>query len=76
MGRSVTGRAYKLEVSRPRTHDADTGPEPCYERYRLASPSGTVIERFYAGGAPLGEVRVTHPLAVVEAIEDSLVDAR
>jgi hypothetical protein len=29
---------------------------------------------FYAGGAPLEEVRVTQPLAVVEAAEDSLVD--
>lgn len=26
---------------------------------------------FYAGGAPLEEVRVTHPLAVVEAVEDT-----
>ena len=30
----------------------------------------------YAGGATLGEVRVTHLLAAVEAVEDSLVDAR
>ena len=28
---------------------------------------------FYAGGAPLEEVKVTHPLAVVEAVEDSRV---
>lgn len=31
---------------------------------RLAYPSGTVVMAFYAGGAPLEEVRVTHPLAV------------
>ena len=30
-------------------------PEPCYERYRLAYPSGTVVMAFYAGGAPLDE---------------------
>ena len=28
---------------------------------------------FYADGAPLEEVRVTHPLALVEVVEDSLV---
>jgi hypothetical protein len=28
---------------------------------------------FYAGGALLEEVRVTHPIAIVEAVEDSLV---
>ncbi len=41
-------------------------PEPLYSRYRLAYPSGTVVEPYYAGGATLGEVRVTHPLAMVE----------
>jgi hypothetical protein len=29
---------------------------------------------FYAGGASLKEFRVTHPMAVVEAVEDSRVD--
>ena len=52
-------------------HDAET-PEPRYECFRLAYPSGTVVMAFYAGGAPLEEVRVTHPLAS-EAIEDSRV---
>jgi hypothetical protein len=36
-------------------------------------PSGTVVDAFYAGGATLEEVRVTHPLAVVEVFEDSRV---
>lgn len=48
-------------------------PPPLYERFTVTYPSGTVIPSFYAGGATLIEVRVTHPLAVVEAIEDSLV---
>ena len=42
------------------TAPAGTGPA-------VGNPS------FYAGGAILSEVRVTHPLAVVEAVEDSLV---
>jgi hypothetical protein len=42
-------------------------------RVTVTYPSGTVIESFYAGGATLSEVRATHPLAVVDAIEDSLV---
>jgi hypothetical protein len=48
-------------------------PEPRYERYRLTYPSGTVVNAYYAGGAPLEEVRVTHPLAIVEGVEDSRV---
>lgn len=48
-------------------------PEPLYERFTLTYPSGTVIPTFYCGGAPLEEVRATHPLAVVKAIEDSRV---
>ena len=47
-------------------------PVPLYERFTVTYLSGTVIES-YAGGATLIEVRVTHPLAVVEAIEDSSV---
>lgn len=50
-------------------------PEPRYERYILEYPSGTVVIAFYAGGTTLGEVRVTHPLAVVEAVEASRVSA-
>jgi hypothetical protein len=45
-------------------------PEPRFERFRLAYPSGTVVMTFYADD---GEVRVTHPLAVVEAVDDSRV---
>jgi hypothetical protein len=50
-------------------------PEPpaVYERFTVTYPSGTVIESFYAGGATLMEARATHPLAVVDAVEDSLV---
>jgi hypothetical protein len=40
---------------------------PHYERFTVTYPSGTVVMSFYAGGAPLEEVRVTHPLAVVVA---------
>jgi hypothetical protein len=52
-------------------------PEPpqLYERFAATYPSGTVIESFYAGGATLHEVHVTHPLAVVEADQDSRVSA-
>jgi hypothetical protein len=46
---------------------------PRYERVTVTYPSGTVIESFYASGATLREVRVTHPMATVEAVEDSLV---
>jgi hypothetical protein len=47
-------------------------PEPpaVYERFTVTYPSGTVIPSFYTGGATLIEVRVAHPLAVVEAVED------
>jgi len=44
-------------------------PEPRYERFAVAYPSGTVIESFYAGGVTLREVRVTPPMAVVEVVE-------
>jgi hypothetical protein len=46
-------------------------PEPpaLYERFTVTYPSGTVIESFYACGATLMEVRVTHPMATVEPVE-------
>ena len=47
--------------------------EPRFEHFRMAYPSGTVVMAFYAGGAPLEEVKVTHPLATVEPVEDSRV---
>ena len=47
-------------------------PEPRFERFCLAYPSGTVVVVFYADD---GEGRVTHPLAVVEAVDDSRVSA-
>jgi len=47
---------------------ADT-PEFLYERFTVLYPSGTVIEADYGSdGATLEEVRVTHPLAVVEPV--------
>jgi hypothetical protein len=56
------------------TSVADTSEtDLIYERFTVTYPSGTVIPSFYAGGATLIEVRVTHPLATVDAIEDSLV---
>jgi hypothetical protein len=45
-------------------------PEPHFERFCLAYPSGTVVMVFYADD---GEVCVTYPLAVVEAVDDSRV---
>ena len=45
-------------------------PEPRYERYRVAYPSDW--SKLATAMAP----RVTHLLAVVEAIEGSLVNAR
>jgi hypothetical protein len=48
-------------------------PEPRYSRYRRAYPSGTVVEPFYAARATLREVRLTHPMAKGEPVEDSLV---
>jgi hypothetical protein len=50
---------------------ANRNPKPRYERFRLVYPSGTMMMAFYAGGAPLEEVRATHPLAV-ESVQDSL----
>jgi hypothetical protein len=47
-------------------------PEPRFERFCPAYPSGTVVMH-YGGGAALGEVRITHPLAAVEAVEASWV---
>lgn len=65
-----------METSSPSGCGTEPGvPEPParYERFTVTYPSGTVIESFYTGGATLREVRVTHPMAKVEAVEDSLV---
>jgi len=48
-------------------------PEPLYERFTATYPSGTVIESYYAGGATLREVQVSHPMAGIDAVEDSRV---
>ena len=50
----------------------ETGSTALHERFRLTYPSGAVVVAFYAGGALLEEVRVTQPLAVVDAVEDFL----
>jgi hypothetical protein len=63
-------------AARMTTNTPEPEPEPRYERYRVAYPSETVVQACYCDGATLGKVRVTHPLAVVEAIEGSLVNAR
>jgi hypothetical protein len=49
-------------------------PAPRYERFRLVYPSGTVVHAHYVGGLTLEEVRISHPLATVEAVEDSRVE--
>lgn len=51
----------------------ETGGLALHERFRLTYPSGTVVMPFYAGGASLEEVAVTHRMAEVEAVEDSWV---
>jgi hypothetical protein len=53
-----------------------TEPIPRFERFRIEYPSGTVIESYCPGGAPLEEVRTTHPMATVSAVEDSLEKTR
>lgn len=57
------GGKTKMSLQRRRYLRAMTTetPEPCYERFCLAYPSGTVVMAFYADGATLCEVRVTHP---------------
>jgi hypothetical protein len=47
--------------------------EPRFENFTVAYESGVVIEAYYPTGATLREARVGHPLAVVEAVEGSLV---
>jgi hypothetical protein len=64
---------YQRWRTTSRVWRATPKPEPSFERFCLGYPSGTVVMAFYADGAPLEEVRVTHPLALVEVVEDSLV---
>jgi hypothetical protein len=65
---------YTLNVTVADLGDSAFPEAPAlYERFTVTYPSGTVIPSFYAGGATLIEVRVTHPLATVDAIEDFLV---
>jgi hypothetical protein len=49
--------------------------EPRYERFLIRYPSGTVIESSWLieGGGTVQQVRLEHPLGVVEANEDSQV---
>ena len=75
-GGRAEGRAHRAENAHRaspvnasgRGGSVDPGPA-LHERYRLTYPSGTVVMAFYTGGAPLEEVQVTHPLAVVEVAE-------
>jgi hypothetical protein len=50
-------------------------PEPRFERFCLAYPSGTAVMAYYyyGGGAAVGEVQASPLLVVVEAVEDSRV---
>jgi hypothetical protein len=66
---------WRLAVQEPggRRVEVDTPKPALYERFTVTYPSGTVIPSFYVGGVTLKEVQVTHPMAVVEAVEDSLV---
>jgi len=43
---------------------------PRFACFRLTYPSGTVIDAYYGDGATLEDVRVTHPLATVEAVKE------
>lgn len=59
-----------VSATMPRSEAMEPGvPEQLHEHFTVTYPSGTVIESFYAGGATLTEVRVTHPMAVVEVVE-------
>lgn len=49
-------------------------PRPLYERFTVYPASGTVLQSFYCGGATLREAQVSHPLAQVDADEDSRVE--
>jgi hypothetical protein len=48
-------------------------PEPRFERFCLAYPSGTAVMAYYGDGAAVGEEQASPLLAVVEAVEDSRV---
>lgn len=48
---------------------------PRYEHFRITYPSGTVFDSYYLieGGGTLRQVRLEHPLAKVEPVEESRV---
>jgi hypothetical protein len=52
-------------------------PEPRYRCFRITYPSGTVLDSCWCieGGGTLRAVQVEHPLATVEAVEESRVAA-
>jgi hypothetical protein len=60
------------ERSGRRAMTAET-PEPRFERFCLAYPSGTAVMAYYGDGAAVGEEQASPLLAVVEAVEDSRV---
>jgi hypothetical protein len=53
------------------THD----PEPRYRHFRITYRSGTVLDSYWCieGGGTLRAVRMEHPSAAVEAVEESRV---
>jgi hypothetical protein len=56
------------------THDTPE-PEPRYERFTVTYPSGTAIESYWCieGGGTVQQVRLEHPMALVEADIDSRI---
>jgi hypothetical protein len=52
--------------------DDTSDPEPRYRRFRITYP-GVVLESYWGleGGGTLRTVQIEHPLAVVEADEES-----
>jgi hypothetical protein len=50
-------------------------PEPRYGAFRITFPTGTALDSYWLieGGGTLRQVQVEHPLAAVEADENSRV---
>jgi hypothetical protein len=52
-------------------------PEPRYRHFQVRYSSGTEIDSYWliAGGGTLRAVQVEHPMALVEADEESRIEA-
>jgi hypothetical protein len=55
----------------------DDALEPRYRHFLIRYPSGTVFDSYWCieGGGTLRAVQVEHPLGVVEAVEESRIEA-